>query len=139
MNAKLRKKGLLYRCLDVNTPEGSFTVEYNGRGIGHQTVLVDGKVVACPQSKTWFFPRFSFQIGSFDAALLVRVWPWLAIRSFFLIVNAETIYTEIQVPTLVPSFLLKIGVDVRQSGAQLIFPAITVSGIQGESLSPITG
>jgi hypothetical protein len=42
MDATLEKKGLLYRRLQVNTQGGQYTVEYNGRGIGHETVLVNG-------------------------------------------------------------------------------------------------
>lgn len=94
MDAMLRKKGLLYRCLEVNTGEGKFTVEYNGRGIGHETVFVNGEVASRPPSENWFVPRFKFKIGSADTVLTVRVWPWLAIRSLKLIVEGETVYHE---------------------------------------------
>ncbi len=71
-----------------------YNVIYQGRGIGHESVLVDGAVALRLVSFLWFAPRFPFRIGSHDAAIEVRIWPWLAIRSFRLSVDGEAVYSE---------------------------------------------
>jgi len=93
--AELVKKGfLMYRCFAVTTPDGRYVVEYNPRGVGYETVLVDGEVAQSKESKRWFVPQFEFKVGPANALLTVRVWPWFAIRSLKLIVAGRVLYTE---------------------------------------------
>lgn len=92
--AKLDEKGWLYRAFDVTTPEGTYRVTYNGRGLGKESVTVNGKFAAGQMSLIWFIPEFSFSVGSIQALLKVRVWPWCAIRSLELIINGEPVYSE---------------------------------------------
>jgi hypothetical protein len=90
----LKESSGLRRLLDVVTPEGFYFVEYNGSGMGYETVLVNGKVVCQPSSLLWFVPRFEFKLGRRRAVIEVRVWPWLRISSFRLRIDGELVYEE---------------------------------------------
>jgi hypothetical protein len=92
--AKLDEKGWLYRAFEVTTSEGTYRITYNGRGLGHENVSVNGKFAAGCTSAIWFIPEFSFSVGSIPALLKVRVWPWFAIRSLELTINGEAVYSE---------------------------------------------
>ena len=91
--ARLDERGWLYRVFAVATPEGTYRVAYDGRGLGDESVSVNGRLAA-RRASLWFVPEFSFFIGSAPALLRVKVWPWLAIRSFELRVNGEQVYSE---------------------------------------------
>jgi hypothetical protein len=92
--AKLDAKGWLYRAFEVTTHEGTYRVTYNGRGLGHEHVTVNGKFAAGQTSALWFIPEFSFRVGSTPAMLKVRVWPWFAIRSVELIIDGQSVYSD---------------------------------------------
>ena len=92
--ARLDEKGWLYRALEVTTPEGTYRVVYNGRGLGHESVAINGQFAAGGISAMWFVPEFSFTVGSSSGLLKVRVWPWFAIRSLKLIIDGQSVYSE---------------------------------------------
>jgi hypothetical protein len=92
--ARLDEKGWLYRAIEVTTPEGAYRVTYNGRGLGHESVTVNGEFAAGRVSAMWFIPEFSFSVGSIPALLKVKVWPWFAIRSLELIIDGQSLYSE---------------------------------------------
>jgi hypothetical protein len=92
--ARLRQKRLHYRCFDVETPEGCFLVEYYAEGMANEQVLVNGQVASRGRSTWWYVPHFRFRIGSADAVLAVRFWPWLTLRWLKLIVDGRIIYSE---------------------------------------------
>lgn len=94
MDAKLIQKGWLRRILAVSTADGSYTVEYSGRGAGYETVAVNDEIVAGETSSTWFIPQFEFKVGTKPAVLDVRVWPWMALRSLSLSVDGNVLYSE---------------------------------------------
>jgi hypothetical protein len=94
VTAGLDEKGWLYRALEVSTPEGTYRVNYNGRGLGHESVTVNGEFAAGRTSAIWFIPEFSFSVGSQQALVKVKVWPWFAIRSLELLVGGELVYSE---------------------------------------------
>jgi hypothetical protein len=94
VTASLDEKGWLYRALEVATPEGTYRITYSGRGLGHESVTVNGKLAAAKRSRLWFVPEFSFPVGTMQGLLKVKVWPWLAIRSLQLIVGGELVYSE---------------------------------------------
>jgi hypothetical protein len=94
IEATLKESSGLRRLLDVVTPEGVFFVEYNGSGMGYETVLVNGRVVCQPHSLLWFVPRFEFRLGRRSAVIEVRVWPWLRMSSFRLRIDGELVYEE---------------------------------------------
>lgn len=85
---------MLRRVFTVEMPWGSYTVEYFGRGLGWEGVRVDGVLVAGDVSGLWFIPRFDFTLGAGPAVIEVRVWPWLAIRSFHFEVDGTVVYRE---------------------------------------------
>ena len=94
MECKLKKKAWLYRLFEVVTPEGQFKVEYNGRGMGFERVLVGDEVADSKQTVYWFAPKFEFLIGSLPAVLEVRVWIWLQIKSVKLTVAGQVLHAE---------------------------------------------
>jgi hypothetical protein len=92
--AQLKGKGFQFRSWDVTTPEGRFTVAYNARGMGEETIHVDDRIVRRSRSTWWYSPHFEFPIGAADAVLIVRYWPWLTIRWIRLIVGGRSVYAE---------------------------------------------
>jgi len=94
ISAQLVNRGWLYRALEVRTPEAVYRVTYSGRGLGYESVSVNGKLVAAKASGIWFTPEFSFPLGSRQALVKVSVWAWMAIRSFELVVDGVSIHSE---------------------------------------------
>lgn len=96
-DAILAESGWLRRCIQLLTPIGT-TIEYNGRGFGFESVLVDQIIVIRETSRLWFIPRFDFEIevenGPVPVSVEVRVWPWLCIRKFRLLVGTKCVYSE---------------------------------------------
>jgi hypothetical protein len=86
--------GFLRRILEVDLDGAAHTIEYNGRTPGYERVSVDGALAAWHWSFFWFVPRFDFSIGSFAARVEVRVWPWLAVRTFRLTIDGTTVYSD---------------------------------------------
>ncbi|MDY6835480.1 MAG: hypothetical protein SVY53_11845 [Chloroflexota bacterium] len=94
MKLVLINSGWLLRVFEISTCNGNFIVEYNGRGIGNEWVLVDGKRVAGRTSWIWFIPRFDFQLDSKQAVIEVHIRPWLRIYKFSFSLNGEVLYSE---------------------------------------------
>jgi len=94
ISASLDEKGWLYRALEVRTPEGTYRITYNGRGLGSESVTVNGRLAAGKASMLWFVPEFSFPLGTTPGLLKVKVWPWFAIRTLQLLVAGELVYSE---------------------------------------------
>ena len=93
MSATLIRRGWLLRGVEVSTSDGVHFVEYNGRGIGYEQVLVDGVVIR-KRSWYWFVPRFEFKLGGRSGVVEVRVWAWLSLRSLVLRVGDRIAYAE---------------------------------------------
>jgi hypothetical protein len=94
MMATLLDYGWLRRVLLVVTAEGSFRVEYNGRAMNNPTILVDDRKIVEGCSGGIYDPRIIFALGKNLAAIEVRLWPWLTIRSFHLLVEENLVYAE---------------------------------------------
>jgi len=86
-------RGLLWRELRVMVNEEEHRVAYDGSGLGHETVYVDGSPIRVP-SAVWFVPRFEFTLARLDAALEIRIWPWLTVRDLRLYVHGRLVYSE---------------------------------------------
>jgi hypothetical protein len=73
-------------------------VEYDGRGVGSETVRVDGWVVVRKGSFGGYCPRFDFTLpstgGAVPACLEVRVSLWLAITALRLTVGETVVHAE---------------------------------------------
>src|SRR5262245_41812735 len=105
MRATLLRRSWLRRVLRVETAEGAFTVAYNGRGgWDGEAIYVDDQLAAHNPS-LWFGPVFMFSLGEQLAAVEIRAWPWLTIRSFHLLVEDEVLYAEgTRQPFLAPNW-----------------------------------
>jgi hypothetical protein len=89
----LLKSGWVKRVLEVTTPEGAFLVEYNGRGMGYETVSVNGERVARSSAQA-LSKRFEFDLGSRRAAIEVTLSICLTVRALHLIVGEEVVYCD---------------------------------------------
>jgi hypothetical protein len=94
VRAELAKARWLYRAIQVETPEESFLFEYNGWGLGYETVSVNGQAASRETGVFWFAPRFKFFVGDRLAVVRVRVWPWLTLRSLELFIDGWCVYAE---------------------------------------------
>jgi hypothetical protein len=104
MQVRLLQSSWLKRVLRLETDEGAYEIVYSGRGLGFESVFVDGSI-AERASGLWFVPLFIFPLGSRMGAVEVRVWPWLTIRSFHLLVEDEEVYKEgSRKPFLIPGW-----------------------------------
>lgn len=92
--ARLVRKGLLFREVQVMTQEGEFLVTYDGRGAGYESVSINQCLAQRQSSMAWFAPEFFFTLGMSQAMLKVKVWPWLGFRSFKLWIDGECVYGE---------------------------------------------
>jgi hypothetical protein len=84
--------GWLRRVFRVVTPEGCYLVEYNGRGLGYESVLVDGVLVKRLTSLYWFVPRFWFKLGPRNCLMKVRVSPWLSLHSVEIWIDGRCVF-----------------------------------------------
>ncbi|MCC2668563.1 MAG: hypothetical protein K0Q72_1034 [Armatimonadetes bacterium] len=94
---RLVKRGWLYRGWAIHTDDGSFHVEYHGRGKGHEAVTVigpQGKSAFKLRSLIWFAPRFEFEVGSLLASLEITVHPWMTFSKVELTIGDELVYVE---------------------------------------------
>jgi hypothetical protein len=98
MRATLLSSSWLWRKLRVELPEADFQVVYSAWGMGHETVYVDDEIAERVSNMSLnpvrFVPVFVFPIGRRLGTVEVRVWPWLTMRSFHLIVDGEVLYGE---------------------------------------------
>jgi len=112
MRATLLRRSWLKRVFEVETSAGGFQVAYNGRGgWDGEAIYIDGQLAA-HNPGLWFGPVFVFPLGHQLAAVEIRVWPWLTIRSFHLLVEDELLYAEgVRQPLLGPGWA-----DVHRQG-----------------------
>ena len=94
IKAELIAKHWLVRGFEITTKEGFFYVVYYGQGDGYEQVVVNNEVVCKKKTTWWYAPEFNFLIGSMPATIQIRVWAWLAIRSFSLNVGDHQVYFE---------------------------------------------
>lgn len=94
MVADLVGASWLRRQFVVSLPRGQSHIEYYGRGVGFESVFVDGFTVKSETSFWWFVPEFRFRVRGYRAKIKVRVWVWLAIKSLELWVDGKLLYHE---------------------------------------------
>ena len=94
IKADLVAKHRLVRAFEITTHEGRFLVTYDGQGSGYEQILVNNEVVRKKNTTWWYAPEFKFSVGSIPSVIYVRVWAWLAIRSFSLEIGNQRIYFE---------------------------------------------
>src|SRR5262245_31558436 len=94
IHVELTRASWLRRTFEVYLPEGKSYVEYYGRGMGYESVLVDGFTSRCETNTFWFVPKFNFRIGRRRATIKIKVWPWMLMRSFEFWIDNELYYSE---------------------------------------------
>ncbi len=94
LSAILTEKKWLYREFNVFTPEGVFDLAYDGTGMGFESVLINGKIVARETSYFWYVPEFDFRLGTQPAKISVSVSWRLTIKRLNFEVNNRVLYSE---------------------------------------------
>ncbi|CAG0935200.1 hypothetical protein TFLX_04032 [Thermoflexales bacterium] len=90
--AVVRKKSILYRCIEVFAFDKSFRIEYKGLS---DTIFVNGRYAISDDSLHWFVPRFEFSLeGQHSVVIEVHIWLWFAFKSFILTIDDQIIYSE---------------------------------------------
>ncbi len=92
--ATLERASWLRRVLQVHLPQEMYRVGYSGRSLVHERITVNGQLVVQHRISSWFRPVSRFFVGSRIANIAIRVWPWLAIRSFHLLIDGQVLYCE---------------------------------------------
>ena len=78
------KHGWLQRTIKIEHEDKSVIIHYTGLTLNLGSVLVNGNCVRSQRSRIWFNSKFDFDIRGEHYSLEVRIWPWLAVRSFSL-------------------------------------------------------
>src|SRR5262245_65558837 len=94
MRAYLYERSWLGVLVHLEADGQLLAIEYDGRGIGYESVYVNGRLAVETGGHLWFVPRFEFEHGPLRIAVEVRVWPWLTLRSFRLFVNDKEVALE---------------------------------------------
>lgn len=92
--ATLEKASWLRRVLRVCSSDGEQQIVYSGRSLMEERITLDGKLEVKHRIRSWFRPVARFFVASRPAAIVVRVWPWLMIRSFHLLLDGKVLYCD---------------------------------------------
>lgn len=92
--AELIKKRWLFREVNLETSKGNYKITYYGRGAGYECIFVNDELVSKKDSALWYVPNFNFSYHDLNLSVNVRVYPWFAIRKFWIEVNNKTVYSE---------------------------------------------
>lgn len=92
--ATLEKASWLRRVLRVCSSEGEYSIAYSGRSLMEERITLDGKLEVKHRIRSWFRPVSRFFVASRPAAIVLRVWPWLTIRSFHLLIDGKVLYCD---------------------------------------------
>jgi hypothetical protein len=92
--AELVEKRLLFRVVNLTTPNGNFKITYFGKGMGYECVFVNDELVSKKDSHLWYVPKFDFTIEGMRISVNVRIYPWFTIRKFWIEVNDKIVYSE---------------------------------------------
>lgn len=88
------KASWLRRALRVRVASDEYPVVYSGRSLTHERIFVDGRLAAQYRVSSWFRPVTRFLIGQRTAEATVRVWPWLTMRSFHLLIDGRVVFCD---------------------------------------------
>ena len=94
MITKLVNKGWLYRKLETSIKDKTLEIEYSGKGLGSEMLAVNGNEIKLLSAGIWYIPKFDVDFDGCSVKVEIRVWPWLALRSFVVSVDDKTIYRE---------------------------------------------
>ena len=84
----------MQRVLEISLPEGTYKLDYDGRKLGSERLLLDGIEVGRGMSVLQLSPKFAFSMGQRRCELHVTGWPWMTLRSLILVVDEQIVYRE---------------------------------------------
>jgi hypothetical protein len=93
MECELIGSAWLKRKFRIAISSSEHRLVYNGR-TDSEHVYFDGRAVAGGKSVWWFIPSFHFTLDGKDVSIHVSVWPWLAIRSFRIVIENRILYEK---------------------------------------------
>jgi hypothetical protein len=102
MTVELTRKTRVGRVLSVQLPSGHYKVQYNGYGIGGESVLVNGEIVARQTSWLRMVPRFEFAVGPHVGVIQIQTKLWRdllgpilgRLESFSFRVDGQVLYED---------------------------------------------
>lgn len=92
LDVRVVERGWLRRLVLIDAPSGRFTLEYDGRGMGHESIYVNGELAARDVGTIWFVPRFEFSMGPHRVEVKIRCWPWFKIRRLTVTVDGRVAF-----------------------------------------------
>jgi len=96
-SSQLLAKGLLYRRVLVEAPVEA-TIEFKGRSVWRDVIVVDNEIMASHISWWRITPRFQFDLRAGDQVLPVevrlRIGRFLRIKGFRIKIAGEVVYLE---------------------------------------------
>lgn len=93
-SAHLLRASWLRRVLKVQLSDGVYEIEYSSRSLTHDRIFLNGQLEIQTRISSWFRPLFRFFVGGRPAVIAVRVAPWLALRSFHLLLDGQVVYCD---------------------------------------------
>ncbi len=103
--ASLDHRGLVYRRVQVSG-EIDALIEYNGRGLGHESVFVNGRLALCARNRNLFrlVPHLAFEIHNDMKSMAVSIdgEGMLFVRGFRLEIDGVVVYSEGSLQVLSP-------------------------------------
>lgn len=88
----LLKKAWLFRAIQEESLQ--LLITYSGRGLGSESVTINGDHYTQPSMGLWYIPTFDINHEDNHIIVHVRVWPWMALRSIRISVDSKEIYSE---------------------------------------------
>ncbi len=94
MSAAIKPRRWVKRGIEIHSADKVIPIRYSGRGIGTEKLVIADQEIVAHSPYGWFVPHFEAQVGDDRVVVRVGVWPWLALRSFLIDINGETVYAE---------------------------------------------
>lgn len=94
MRVELMNSAWLRRTLAVELDGQFYNIEYDGRGLGYERVLINDETAVTRLSWLWFVPRLEFFIGHIPAAIEVSVSKSMRIRALRMLIRDQVVYSE---------------------------------------------
>ncbi len=96
MTAIIKKKSWLKSVIEISEGNKQITLTYNGRGIGYETVSIQGEEYTEQKAVAilWFVPKFELEYEEQKYLIQIDVSFRLTIKSLLIQRNGRVIYCE---------------------------------------------
>ena len=94
MKVFITSQGWLKKTIEIEMINRSVQIDYSGRTFKFGSAYIDGVPLEADKSTFWFTPKFETLLDGNRYEIEIRVWPWLAVRSFSVSVNEKRVFLE---------------------------------------------